>query len=108
MTVLLDPWQDWECPNCGLAERTRPLPPNASRMHPCPRLHGLTAPLVRAGIDCKVIAVERGDYLDGEQQRTGDDGRPYMAVVTERADGSNDVVVFPGVAVAGVARAGEA
>jgi hypothetical protein len=54
----------------------------------------LTAPLVRSGSDCKVIAVERGDYLHGDEQRRGDDGRPYMAVETVRADGSNDVVVF--------------
>jgi hypothetical protein len=71
-------------------------------MHTCPKLHGLTAPLVRAGTDCKVVAVERGDYLRDETQRRGDDGRPYMAVVTERGDGSTDAAVFPGVAVFGV------
>ena len=102
MAALLDAWQDWECPNCHRTERTRPLPVNAARMHDCPKLHGLTAPLVRAGTDCKVVAVERGDYLRDEQQRTGDDGKPYMAVVTERADGSNDAAVFPGVAAFGV------
>jgi hypothetical protein len=101
MAVLLDAWVDWVCPNgCGQTDRTRPLPPNASRFHTCPRLHSLTAPLVRDGSDCKVFAVERADYLGREEQRTGDDGRPYMAVVTERADGSNDAAVFPGVAVA--------
>lgn len=104
MTVLLEGFQDWECPNCTVTERTRPLPANSSRMHDCAGLHGLTAPLVLAGTDCKVTAVERGDYLNGETQRTGDDGRPYMAVRTDRADGSNDLVVFPGVAVAGIAR----
>lgn len=97
--LLLEAWQDWECPNCHRADRTPALPPNASRFHPCPALHGLTAPLVRAGTDCKVTAVQRGDYLNGEQQRTGDDGKPYMAVVTERADGSNDAAAFPAVAV---------
>lgn len=102
MTALLDVWQDWECPNCHHTDRTRPLPPNASRFHTCPKLHGLVAPLVRAGTDCKVTAVERDDYLRDEEQRTGDDGKPYMAVVTERADGSNDVAVFPGVAAFGV------
>jgi len=101
MTRLLDAWQDWECPNCHLTERTRPLPPNASRMHNCPKLHGLTAPLVRTGSDCTLVAVERGDYLNGETQRRGDDGKPYMAVRVERADGSNDVVVFPGAAGVG-------
>jgi hypothetical protein len=101
MTALLDVWQDWECPNCPAADRTRPLPPGAARMHTCPGLHGLTAPLVRAGTDCWVVAVERGDYLNGEQQRTGDDGKPYMAVKTVHADGHNDLAVFPGVAVLG-------
>lgn len=98
--VLLHAYTDWTCPNCHLTERTRPLPANAVRFHPCPRLHMLVAPLVRAGTDCKVVAEERGDYLNGEEQRTGDDGRPYMAVRTERADGSADVAVFPAVATA--------
>jgi hypothetical protein len=96
---LLETWQDWECPNCPATERTPALPPNASRFHPCPGLHGLTAPLVRAGTDCKVTAVERGDYLRKATQRTGDDGRPYMAVETIHADGHNDVAAFAEVAI---------
>jgi hypothetical protein len=102
--LLLDAYQDWECPLCHFEERTRPIPPNASRMHPCPRLHGLTAPLVRAGSDCTLRAVERGDYLRSAEQRTGDDGRPYMAVVTEHGDGSNDAHVFAEVAIMGAGR----
>ena len=99
---LLDAHQDWECPRCGKTDRTRPLPPgSAARMHDCPSLHGLTAPLVPAGTDCTLVAVERGDYLNGDEQRTGDDGKPYMAVRTDYADGSNDLAVFPGVAVFG-------
>jgi hypothetical protein len=94
---LLEAWQDWECPNCGLEERTRPRP---NRFHPCPKLHGLTAPLVLAGTDCTVTAVERGDYLAGAEQRTGDDGRPYMAVQTVYGDGRNDVAAFAEVAIA--------
>ena len=98
---LLEAYQEWACPNCGLSERVKPpVPPNGARFHTCPRLHYLTAPMVLAGSDCKVTAVERGDYLNGAEQRTGDDGRPYMAVVTERADGSNDAAVFAEVAVA--------
>ncbi|HEY5985580.1 MAG TPA: hypothetical protein VIV12_04240 [Streptosporangiaceae bacterium] len=97
MTALLEAWQDWECPNCHVTERTRPLPPNASRFHTCPKLHMLTAPLVRAGTSCKVVACERKDYLRKEQQRAGDDGKPYMAVKTIR-DGGEDVAVFAPVA----------
>lgn len=93
--ALLDAWTDWTCPNrCGVTDRTRPLPPNAARMHTCAKLHMLTAPLVRAGTDCKVIAVEREEYLGREIQETGDDGRPYSGVQTVRADGSNDVMAF--------------
>lgn len=102
MAPLLDaPGVDWACPNCDAAERTPALPPNASRFHSCPGLHGLTAPLVRAEADCAVTAVPRGDYLRGAVQRHGDDGQPYMAVRTEHADGHTDLVVFPEVAVFG-------
>jgi hypothetical protein len=101
---LLEAWQDWTCPNCPAADRTPALPPNASRFHPCPGLHGLTAPMVRAGTDCTVRAVERGDYLRGETQRTGEDGKPYMAVETVHADGHNDLAVFAGAARAAVER----
>ncbi len=101
MTALITAWQDWECPNCHQAERiSPPLPANATRFHTCPALHMLVAPLVPAGTDCKVVAHEREDYLGREEQRTGDDGKPYAAVRTVHADGHTDAAVFPGVAVA--------
>lgn len=92
--MLLEAFQDWHCPACGHEERSQPVPPNGARFHVCPSLHMLTAPLVRAGTDAKVEAVEREDYLAGEVQRTGDDGRPYAGVRTVRADGSNDLAAF--------------
>jgi hypothetical protein len=98
--VLLDTWQDWKCPACGRGDRTRPLPANAQRWHTCPALHDLKTPLVPAGMDCTIILEERGDYLNGETQRTGSDGKPYMAVRTQRADGSADVAVYAPAATA--------
>lgn len=96
--LLRVPFEDWHCPNCGIAERiSPPLPPNGTRFHTCPRLHMLTAPLVRAGLSCKVEAEERADYLNGETQATGDDGRPYMAVRVTRDDG-DDLAVNAGLA----------
>lgn len=89
--------QGWECPNCDVTEVTAPLPPGASRFHTCAGLHMLSAPLVRAGTRCKVQAEERQDYLGGEVQATGDDGRPYMAVRTTRDDGE-DLAVNAGLA----------
>lgn len=101
---LIEALTDWECPNCPAAERAPALPPNASRFHACPGVHGLTAPLVRAGTDCKVTAVAREDYLRGECQRLGDDGRPYMAVETTHADGHTDRAVFAPAAYIALAR----
>jgi len=45
----------------------------------------------------KVEAEERQDYLNGDQQATGEDGKVYMAVRTTREDG-DDVTVFAGLA----------
>ena len=96
--VLLDQaFQEWACPNCPAQETTRPLPPNASRYHQCPGLHGLNAPLVRAGTRCKVTAEERQDYLAGDLQAMGDDGKAYMAVRTTY-DGHEDLMVNAGLA----------
>lgn len=87
----------WVCPNCDVTDVTRGLVPN--RYHTCAGLHMLTAPLVRAGTRCKVTAEERQDYLAGETQATGDDGKPYMAVRTTRDDGE-DLAVNAGLATA--------
>jgi hypothetical protein len=89
--------QGWYCPNCLVTDVTAPLPPGQSRYHACAGLHGLNAPLIRSGLDAKVEAEERQDYLNGDQQAAGDDGKVYMAVRTTRDDG-DDVTVFAGLA----------
>jgi len=97
--LLSLPLENWYCPNgCYATERIPPIPPGSSRFHPCPNLHGLNAPLVRVGTDCKVEAVEREDYLGDEIQAKGDDGKAYMAIKTTHADGSNDLAVNAGLA----------
>ena len=100
--LLRQPFEEWHCPaGCYAAEVIPALPPGATRYHACPRLHGLNAPLARVGSDVKVEAVEREDYLNGETQATGDDGRAYMAVVTTHADGHTDLAVNAGLATGG-------
>lgn len=91
---LLVPEQRWTCPNCSLIDVTH-LPPDAvaSRFHACRGLGGLTAPMVPAGTSCKVEALEREDYLNGDLATRDGDGRPVMAVATTRDDG-NDIAVF--------------
>ena len=81
----------WYCPRCDAAAQTvdTKVP-----WHNCPGLAGLSIALVQQGVDAKVEAVERQDYVAGEDVRYDDNGRPAMAVVTTRSDGSNDVAVY--------------
>lgn len=95
--LLLGKPDRWCCPNCDVTDVTPPLPPGTSRYHACPGLHGLNAPLVREGMRVKVEAEQRQDYLNGDQQATGDDGKVYMAVRVTRDEG-DDVTVFAGLA----------
>lgn len=90
MTVLLDGEQRWACPNCSHRDRTTG---QGNRFHRCPGLRGLLAPMVLDGTEARVRAVEREDFVGGEDVQTDGDGRPVMAVKVTRADGE-DVVVF--------------
>jgi hypothetical protein len=94
---LLNRPDEWFCPNCDVTDVTPRLPPGQSQYHPCAGLHGLNAPLVRAGTHVKVEAHEREDYLNGDTQATGDNGKVYMNVEVTREDGT-DVTVFAGLA----------
>ena len=98
----------WECPNCVEVYQTPDLQASTP-MHPCPSLSGVMAPFVKLppgkvelpkGV--RVVAVERGDYVNGEHVMLDVDGRPVMSVRTERADGSNDCHVFAPAATATV------
>jgi hypothetical protein len=92
--VLLEPpVRRWECPNCTQRAVTREVIPQA-RYHQCAGLRGMTAPMVLEGSDVKVEAVEREDYVGSETVTTDGEGRPIMAVITTRADGSNDCAVM--------------
>jgi hypothetical protein len=102
--LLRRPFEEWHCPNgCHCRETLPALPPGATRYHNCPNLHQLSAPLVRAGADCKVEAIEREDYIGDQVQARGDDGKVYMAITTRYADGRNDLAVNAGLATAKLA-----
>lgn len=89
--MMLTPVHRWSCPNCKLTSITHEAKPH-TRFHPCPGLHGLAAPMIQEGTKVQVRAVQREDYIGSERV-----GR-YMAVVTERPDGSNDAAVIAPVA----------
>lgn len=98
--LLLGSPQRWWCPNCQATDITRPHLPGETRYHNCPGLHGLSAPLIREGDRVAVLAEERQDYLNGDTQATGTDGKAYMAVRTQYWDGHDDLAVNAGLATA--------
>lgn len=96
--VLLSGETRWECPNCDTQDVCA-VKPGQSRMHDCPGLKGLTAPLVPAGTKCKVEVAAWEDYVHNDDAvRKDEDGRPVSAINITRDDG-NDVVVFPAAAM---------
>jgi hypothetical protein len=84
--------QAWTCPNCDAEAVTVDA---KTPMHPCPGLRELMVPLVVEGTHCKVEAVEREDYINGDLVQTDGAGRPVMAVVTTRDDGQDCTVYAP-------------
>ena len=92
MTLTVTPITDWRCPACGKTDQTREPRPH-SRFHPCPKLHGLSTPMVAGNTRAKVEAREREDYVGNEQVTRDDRGRPVMSIVTTR-DNGQDVAVF--------------
>lgn len=93
MTVILGGEQLWACPNCTTAHKGTPKP-GEPFFHNCPGLHGLTAPLVRAGTKCKVEANVREDYV-GKDTVTYADGKPITSVEVTREDGNDVAVMAP-------------
>jgi len=98
MTILLNPVQYWECPNCNFKDITREAAVH-TRFHACRGLRGLTAPMVPAGTKAKVVAKEREDYVGNETVQTDGEGRPIMSIITERDDGQDCAVLAPMVGV---------
>lgn len=90
--LLTAPERRWECPNCPATAVTRRGDVH-TEFHICSGLAGLNAPMAPAGMRCKVEAVERQDYVGGEDVQYDGNGRPVMSVITTREDG-NDVAVY--------------
>jgi len=82
----------WCCPQCDATMRT--ADDGSTPLHRCPSVAGLAVPLVPAGTKARHLIVGRGDYVGKELVQTDADGRPAMAVYTERPDGSHDTTVY--------------
>jgi Zn-finger nucleic acid-binding protein len=107
MRLLEPPLRRFQCPSC-LVTATKRDPRVTTELHPCPKLKGVMVPLVELQPgqhelkrhEMNVRVIERPDYVGAEKGlRFDEDGRPYMAVHTERSDG-HDTAVFAPVATA--------
>jgi hypothetical protein len=97
--IHITPVHRWYCPNCHKEDVTHEARPH-SRFHICPKLRGLTAPMLPAGTKAKVTAHEREDYVGTDKvQLDPERKRPVMSVVTTR-DTGQDVAVFAPTATA--------
>jgi predicted RNA-binding Zn-ribbon protein involved in translation (DUF1610 family) len=95
MIPILRSIHHWYCPNCGKTDVTNEPRPH-SRFHVCPKLRGLTAPMLPAGTQAKVEAIERQDYVGTERvQLDPERGRPVQSVVTTRDNGQDCIVFAP-------------
>lgn len=97
--ILLDPSRRWQCPSCDRQLKTE-QPVSTIPLHPCKENKGLLVPFVEVhGVELRKhssrhVVLEREDFVGSELVQTDGEGRPVMAVVTERADGSNDTQVY--------------
>jgi hypothetical protein len=89
----------WECERCPALDQTRVAGPH-TRFHRCSALGGAEVPMLERDSGSRLRLVEREDYV-GEDRVQLINGRPVMAAVTDRPDGSNDAVVFAPAAALG-------
>jgi hypothetical protein len=107
MIPILDaPERHWQCPTCEQTHVTREARVHTP-MHNCRRLNGIVAPfvevthgqeLVRNSVRHRVL--EWQDYVGNEIAQFDATGRAVSALLTERADGSNDCMAFAATAQA--------
>lgn len=99
--ILQPPVKRWECKHCNTKDVTREARPH-TRMHNCPGLGGITAPLVEEGLrgKARVRVKVREDYEGEDHGKTQKDenGRPIMAVETVHDDGHTDLAVLAPIA----------
>jgi hypothetical protein len=97
----MDLWTDLRCPQCGKTARVRNMVQKSARMHRCPKLRGLVAPMVREGVKAEVVLHEREDYVGTTSvQLDPERKRPIMNMETKYADGHTDLTVYAPTATA--------
>ena len=85
----------WHCPECKKTDATKDNGVG-TRYHNCPRLQGISVPMVLQGVNAKLVLREREDYIGREKvQLVGERNRPVMSIETVRDNGTDLVVLAP-------------
>jgi hypothetical protein len=91
---LTPPIREHYCPACQGTSTTRETLPH-TRMHSCPKVGGMTVPMVPVGTRAKLVVHLRDDYVADEDVQYDENGRPVMAVETVRDEGTDLTVYAP-------------
>lgn len=92
--VIFDGQHNWTCPECHRDHVTVLAEPHTP-LHQCPRLRGVWAPFVPAGVKAHLVLNDREDYVGKEMVHTDGHGRPVMSVTTLRDEGQDCTVYAP-------------
>ena len=108
MPAGMDLYTDLRCPQCGKTARVKNMVIKSARMHQCPKLRGMIAPMVREDVKAEVVLHDREDYVGKrtghELQLDPEQGRPVMNMETRYADGHTDLTVYAPTARVSLAR----
>ena len=105
MSSGMDLHTELRCPNCGKTAQVKNLVLSSARMHRCPKLRGLIAPMVRSSVTAEIVLHEREDYVGKSNvQLDPERKRPVMSMETKYDDGHTDLTVFAPAATAKIRR----
>jgi hypothetical protein len=97
---VIDFHTDWYCPECNEQAQSTNTVVNGEKLrqmplHYCPGLHGLLAPMVKAGVTARLRVNYREDYTNGDLVTTDSRGKVVMGITTQRNDGEDLIVHSP-------------
>jgi hypothetical protein len=96
--VVIDMDRNWQCNACGRLHVTKASSEGVQTpMHQCVGLAGTWVPFVPANSNAVVKVEERQDYIGTDTVFHDANGRPIMAVYTEREDGQDCHILAPSV-----------
>lgn len=94
--IVIDMDRRWQCNSCGRLHVTKASTEGVQvPLHQCAGLAGTWVPFVPAGSEAILRVEERQDYVGKDTPFMDANGRPIMAVYTQREDGEDCHILAP-------------